>query len=68
MLKKYLVQIARNETTIYTVEAQGKNEEDAEANAYKKWADGDYISSKVVYGEEETYDIQIKRRMEVANA
>ena len=36
-------------TTIYEVEVKAKNEDDAEAKAYKKFAEGDYIDEKVVY-------------------
>ncbi len=56
-MKKYEVLIARNETTIYTVEVEAKNEKEAEKKAYKKWAEVDYKHSKVVYGEEETHEI-----------
>ena len=56
-MKKYEVLIARNETTIYTIEVKAKNEDEAEKKAYKKWAENDYEDEDVVYGEEETYEI-----------
>ena len=56
-MKKYEVLIARNETTVYTVEVEAKNEKEAEKKAYKKWAEGDYEDEDVVYGEEETHEI-----------
>ena len=56
-MKKYEVLIARNETTIYTIKVKAKNEDEAEKKAYKKWAENDYEKSKVVYGEEETHEI-----------
>jgi hypothetical protein len=57
-MKTYQVQIARNETTVYTIEVTAASEYDAEKNAYKKWANGDYQSEKIVYGEEETHAIE----------
>jgi hypothetical protein len=57
-MKKYQVLIARNETTIYTIEVDAISEYDAEKNAYKKWANGDYETEKVVYGEEDTHAIE----------
>jgi hypothetical protein len=56
-MKKYEVLIARNETTIYTIEVKAKNEDEAEKKAYKKWDKGDYEDGDVVYGEEETHEI-----------
>ena len=56
-MKNYIVYIARNETTLYGVEVTAQSEYDAEKNAYKKFSNGDYISEKVVYGEEETHEI-----------
>jgi len=56
-MPKYEVLIARNETTIYTIEVNAKSEEEAEKKAYKKWAEGDYEDEEIVYGEEETYEI-----------
>lgn len=57
-MRKYIVRIARNETTVYEVEVTAKSEYDAEKNAYKKFAKGDYVSEEVVYGEEETHEIE----------
>ena len=57
-MKSYIVRIARNETTIYEVEVNAKSEYDAEKNAYKKFANGDYVDSRVVYGEEDTHEIE----------
>ncbi len=56
-MKNYIVQIARNETTIYSIEVMAASEYDAEKNAYKKFNNGDYEREKVVYGEEETHSI-----------
>lgn len=56
-MKKYEVLIARNETTVYTIEVKARSEDEAEKKAYKKWAENDYKNSKVVYGEEETHEI-----------
>lgn len=56
-MKHYEVLIARNETTVYTVKVKARNEKDAEKKAYKKWADGDYEDEEVVFGEEETHEI-----------
>ena len=57
-MKNYIVRIARNETTVYEVEVTANSEYDAEKNAYKKFAQGDYVSEKVVYGEEDTHEIE----------
>ena len=56
-MKKYEVLIARNETTMYTVEVMAKSEDEAEKKAYVKFAKNDIEDEKVVYGEEETYEI-----------
>jgi hypothetical protein len=56
-MKKYEVLIARNETTVYTVEVMAKSEEDAEKKAYVKFGKNDYEDEDVVYGEEETHEI-----------
>jgi hypothetical protein len=56
-MKKYEVLIARNETTVYTIEVTAKNEKDAEKKAYKRFGSNDYEDSDVVYGEEETHEI-----------
>jgi hypothetical protein len=56
-MKKYQVLIARNETTVYTIEVKARNEDEAEKKAYKKWAENDYEDEDVVYGEEETHEI-----------
>ena len=56
-MKKYQVLIARNETTVYTVEVEAESEYDAEKNAYKKFATGDYEDSDIVYAEEDTHEI-----------
>jgi len=54
-MKKYEVLIARNETTIYTIEVMAKSEDEAEKKAYVKFAKNDIEDEKVVYGEEETH-------------
>jgi hypothetical protein len=56
-MKKYEVLIARNETTIYTIEVMAKSEDEAEKKAYVKFAKSDIEDEEVVYGEEETYEI-----------
>jgi len=56
-MKKYEVLIARNETTIYTIEVMAKSEDEAEKKAYVKFAKNDIEDEEVVYGEEETYEI-----------
>ena len=64
-MKKYQVLIARNETTVYTIEVKARSEDEAEKKAYKKWAENDYKHSKVVYGEEETHEINEVNEEEV---
>jgi hypothetical protein len=56
-MKKYEVLIARNETTVYTVEVMAKSEEEAEKKAYVRFGRNDYEDEEVVYGEEETHEI-----------
>ena len=56
-MEKYEVLIARNETTVYTIEVEANNEKDAEKKAYKQFAKGYWDSEDVVYGEEETHEI-----------
>jgi hypothetical protein len=56
-MKKYEVLIARNETTMYTIEVMAKSEDEAEKKAYVKFAKNDIEDEEVVYGEEETYEI-----------
>jgi hypothetical protein len=56
-MKKYEVLIARNETTVYTIEVMAKSEDEAEKKAYVKFAKNDYEDEDVVYGEEETHEI-----------
>jgi hypothetical protein len=56
-MKKYEVLIARNETTVYTVEVMAKSEEEAEKKAYVRFGKNDYEDEDVVYGEEETHEI-----------
>ncbi len=56
-MNKYEVLIARNETTVYTIEVNAKDADEAEHKAYRKFANVDYKHSQVVYGEEETYQI-----------
>jgi len=56
-MKKYEVLIARNETTIYTVEVMAKSEDEAEKKAYARFNKNDYEDEEVVYGEEETHEI-----------
>ena len=53
----YEVLIARNETTVYTVEVMAKSEEEAEKKAYVRFGRNDYEDEEVVYGEEETHEI-----------
>ena len=56
-MPKYEVLIARNETTVYTIKVDAKSEKDAEKKAYKRFDIDDYEDSEVVYGEEETHEI-----------
>lgn len=56
-MKKYEVLIARNETTMYTVEVMAKSEEEAETKAYARFNKNDYDDEDVVYGEEDTHEI-----------
>jgi hypothetical protein len=56
-MKKYEVLIARNETTMYTIEVMAKSEDEAEKKAYVKFAKNDIEDEEVVYGEEETHEI-----------
>jgi hypothetical protein len=56
-MKKYEVLIARNETTVYTIEVMAKSEDEAEKKAYVKFAKNDIEDEEVVYGEEETHEI-----------
>jgi len=65
-MPKYEVLIARNETTVYTVEVYANSEKDAEKKAYKRFGKNDYENSKVVYGEEETHEINCLEEIENA--
>lgn len=56
-MDKYEVLIARNETTVYTIEVEANSEKDAEKKAYKQFAKGYWDDEDVVYGEEETHEI-----------
>lgn len=56
-MDKYEVLIARNETTVYTIEVEATSEKDAEKKAYKQFAKGYWDDEDVVYGEEETHEI-----------
>lgn len=59
-MPKYLVQIARTETTVYGVEVSARNEEKAEELAYKKFLEGDYHFEDIVHAEEGTHDIEVQ--------
>jgi hypothetical protein len=65
-MSKYEVLIARNETTVYTVEVDANSEKDAEKKAYKRFGINDYDDSEVVYGEEETHEINCLEEIEDA--
>lgn len=57
-MKTYQVQIARNETTVYTIEVQAEDEDQAEEFAQGRFDEGDYDYEKVVYGEEEIHAVE----------
>jgi hypothetical protein len=59
-MKKYQVQIARTETTVYFVDVVASDEDTAKELAYERFNDNDYDDSKVVYGEEFTHDIEVQ--------
>jgi hypothetical protein len=65
-MSKYEVLIARNETTVYTVEVDANSEKDAEKKAYKRFGINDYDDSEVFYGEEETHEINCLEEIEDA--
>ena len=65
-MPKYEVLIARNETTVYTIKVDAKSEKDAEKKAYKRFGIDDYEDSEVVYGEEETHEINCLEETENA--
>lgn len=65
-LDKYEVLIARNETTVYTVEVEATSEDDAEKKAYKRYGKGDWDHEDVVYGEEEVHEINYLGEVENA--
>lgn len=56
-MPKYMVEIARNETTMYYIEVEAEDEALAEEIACDRYNKGDHDSSKVVYGEEEVWQI-----------
>jgi len=57
-MSKYQVQIARNETTVYTYEVNAKSETEAEDRAYTLYNQGEEaIDEDVVYGDEFVHDI-----------
>jgi hypothetical protein len=57
-MKTYQVQIARNETTVYTIEVQAPDEDQATEFAQSRFDEGDYDHEKVVYGEEEVHSVE----------
>jgi len=57
-MPKYEVQIARNETTVYTIEVTARSEKEAEKKAYTRFDKGDYDDEDIVYGEEEVHSIE----------
>jgi hypothetical protein len=55
---KYRVQIARNETTVYTYEVRAKTEDEAEDKAYHMYGIGEEpINEDVVYGDEFVHEV-----------
>jgi len=62
----YEVLIARNETTVYTIEVEAKNEKDAEKLAYQRYGKGYWDDEDVVYGEEQTHEINYIKDLEDA--
>jgi len=57
-MPKFTVEIARNETTVYYIDVEAEDEALAEEIACDRYNEGDYDSSKVVYGEEEVHQIR----------
>ena len=55
---KYKVSIARTETTLYFVEVEAESEIEAENLASDKYDEGDYDSSKIVWGEEMIHEVE----------
>lgn len=56
-MKKYQIQIARTETTVYFVDVVASDADTAEELAYERFNENDYDDSKVVYGEENTHEV-----------
>lgn len=57
-MSKYMVCIARNETTVYTMIVNARSEKEAEKKAVKRYENGDYDDEDVVYGEEEVHCVE----------
>ena len=52
-MKKFIVSMVRVEHTVYQINVEAEDQEEAEELARKKWDDGDFKSKgEVVYGEE----------------
>ena len=52
-MKKFIVTLVRVEHTIYPINVEAEDQDEAEELARKKWDDGDFNSKgEVVYGEE----------------
>lgn len=56
-MKKYQIQIARTETTVYFVDVVASDTDTAKELAYERFNENDYDDSKVVYGEEFTHEV-----------
>lgn len=57
-MKTYNVQIARTETTVYTIEVKAKDEDKAEEAAWKKYAHQEWDDEDIVYGEENIHHVE----------
>ena len=57
-MKKYQVQIARTETTVYYIDVMAEDEDNAEELAYDRFEQNDYDDEKIVFGEEFTHEVK----------
>jgi hypothetical protein len=66
MPSKYEVVFSRNETTIYIVKVEANSEKDAEKKARKLYDQGYWNREEIVYGEEQTHEINYIGELENA--
>lgn len=66
MTSKYEVVFSRNETTVYIVKVEANDEKDAEKKARELYDQGYWNREEIVYGEEQTHEINYKGELENA--